>query len=227
MAELFKDMIAGLEEQRVWMVNKLNRYRVVSEKIKIPKAVMTIQNVKLVEQILKAYVDSLTTSSWLEQRYWKVMQDKFSKFIKSFFPQANITQLADVVTPETLTLFNFLKDRFNIDFHNLEYQVRYGEPVEPALTLQKQVLADFQAFQNSTTKLYQLIDREMRDPGLSPYLCTIEVEPGGGSRNIHIWRTGDTFMLVSGDLDIRDEALVGILTRAYIYTYLHRQPLSF
>jgi hypothetical protein len=224
MSHPFEQLVEILKEQRDWLLTKLSRTRLPLEGM--TEAEMESQNAKLVDKILKAYVEALTASSWVSQREWRFMKEKFIRFMKLFLPEAEIEQDSDKVTPDVNILFGFLKTRLEIDFRNLKYQVRYEAELGTAIAKQKQVLTNLESLQTSVKELYQFIGGEIPDHDLSPYLCTIAVVPSGGSVYIGIWRTGDTRMGISGDLDVRDESAVDVLAKAYIYTYTHRESLE-
>lgn len=204
---LLKGLTSELDEQLAWMQTKLMRIRGLEKGKSEERELVAVE--RLVQEILKMYVDSLTQSIWIPQREWKFMKDKFVIFIHQFFPKAEIRQNPDGLAPDIDTIFEQLSVRIKNDFPDKGKIIDQGVQLQTALQKYYHEAYDY----NKRTI-------NIKDPAF--YLCTIDLDALGGDL-VSIWRDGSTYWGISGDYDLRDESLIEILAKAYFLKYRKEQ----
>lgn len=202
---LLKGLTSELDEQLAWMQTKLMRIRGLEKGKSEERELAAVE--RLVQEILKTYVDSLTQPIWIPQREWKFMKDKLLIFIRQFFPKAEMRQNPDGLAPDIDTILDQLTTRITTDFPDKHFFE--GEELQKAL-------------KRYYHEAYEAHKRTIHTNDPAFYLCTIDLEALGGDL-VSIWRDGSIYWGISGDYDLRDESLIEILAKAYFLKYRKEQ----
>jgi hypothetical protein len=159
-----------------------------------------------IEEIVKYYIRSIDSAIWITDKKWTQIKDKYIEFVHKFFPNAEIYQREDAIIPRLPDILDFLERRLILRGLMI-YDGKKGSTKEAKIVM---------------TEISRLLEKyppsEHIVVGVSPYLATIDLGGIGGDLAV-VWRTGTVYWAISGDYDIREEALINFLTKAYFAKY--------